>query len=52
MVYGQEDSTEPPGQVFDIMDFINIETTGNFVDFGDLPATRGETHHGNSCEIR
>ena len=43
-------STEPPGQVFDIMDFVNIETTGDFVDFGDLPATRGETHLGTVAD--
>ena len=39
-------STEPPGQVFDIMDFTNIETTGNLVDFGDLPSSRQESHMG------
>jgi len=39
-------STEPPGQVFDIMDFVNIETTGNLTDFGDLPSSRQESHMG------
>ena len=39
-------STEPPGQVFDIMDFANIETTGNLIDFGDLPSSRQEGHMG------
>ena len=39
-------STEPPGQVFDIMDFVNIETTGNLSDFGDLPSSRQESHMG------
>ena len=39
-------STEPPGQVFDIMDFANIETTGNLIDFGDLPSSRQESHMG------
>ena len=39
-------STEPPGQVFDIMDFVNIQTTGNLSDFGDLPSSRQESHMG------
>ena len=39
-------STEPPSQVFDIMDYANLETTGNLIDFGDLPSSRQESHMG------
>ena len=39
-------STEPPGQVFDIMDYANLETTGDLIDFGDLPSSRQESHMG------
>ena len=43
-------STEPPGQVFDIMDYVNIETTGELIDFGDLPSARQESHMGTVAD--
>ena len=43
-------STEPPGQVFNNMDYQQLETTGNLIDFGDLPSTRQETHMGTIAD--